>query len=301
MDVVFIVRYNEDDMVSIKPLAPLICTVSSIVFLIVGAVGIVAIMKRMGKPDVLNAEMYTRIHRIAGWSFVAMFIGLFIYMLTRVMHYNDEFSSIVSIHLTLAIALLCLLAFKVSVPRFFPNLGKHLFLLGTGVYLVAFPMVLISGGYHIEKMLADEPYIYHDSFSKMIADENLGKQFLITKCATCHPLKTILLPRSENSWSEVIQRMLVLARPRISPDEAVQIQAYLVKHYVPKMPDITPNATLVQRHCLPCHMEIDIYRVQYNLHALKTVIRKMSTYDDKIVPPDKVDEIAEYIVKSQSR
>lgn len=288
-------------MERIKAIAPLLSTAASFLFLLVGAVAVVAMMLRMGRNAVSNPERYVRIHRVAGWSFAILFFGMFAYMLTRVVHYNDEFAPRIATHFTLAIVLSCLLAFKITVPRLFPNFGKHLFLLGSGVYVLAFPMVLISGGYHLEKMVTHEPYVYHDDFVLKLADDNLGKEFLVTKCTTCHTLAEVLKPRSEKAWREVIDRMLLLARPRLSSDEAAQILVYLNKYYSPRRMEITAGATLVERHCLPCHEATDIFKTPYNLVTWEAIIRKMSDLDDKIVPPDKVKQLAAFIVAAQKQ
>jgi hypothetical protein len=49
---------------------------------------------------------------------------------------------------------------KISVARIFPNLGRNIFFLGAGVYLLAFTLVLITAGYYVEKMLTDKAYVY---------------------------------------------------------------------------------------------------------------------------------------------
>lgn len=288
-------------MICLKEIAPLISTTVSFLFLFVGAVAIAAMMLRIGKADPSSPRLYTTIHRIAGWSFVALFAGMFLYMLTRVAHYNDEYSARITIHFSLAAALLCLLAIKIVVPRNFPYLGKHLFLLGSGVYVLAFPMVLISGGYHIEKIVTHEPYVYHDDFVKDFANDDLGKEFLINKCSTCHVLQQILKPRSGKAWEEVINRMVLLAKPRLSADEAGQILAYLEKHYAPKRVEVSAGASPIERHCFPCHAADEIYKASYSLVAWKAIIRKMSTYDGEIVPIDKVDQIAASLATAQRK
>lgn len=288
-------------MESIKAIAPLLSTAVSLLFLLVGAVAVLAMLLRMGRDGVSNPERYVRIHRIAGWSFATLFFGMFAYMLTRVVHYSDEFAPRIATHFTLAIVLACLLAFKTAIPRLFPNFRKHLFLLGSGAYVLAFPMVLISGGYHLEKIIASEPYVYHDDFILKFADDNLGKEFLVTKCATCHPLADVLKPRGEKAWGQVIDRMLLLARPRLSSDQASQILVYLIKHYGPRKMEHPADASLVDKHCLPCHEASEVFKTPYNLVTWEAIIGKMSEMDDRIVPPDKVNQIAAFITAAQKR
>lgn len=285
----------------IGAIGPFLSTTASLILLLIGAVCLYTMMARMGKKEILNPDVYTRVHRIAGWSFAAFFVALFIYMVVRVTHYTDDFASRITLHVTLAIGMLCLLAIKISIPRIFPNLGKNLFLLGTGVYLLAFPMVLITAGYHIEKLIFNEPYVYHGDFDKDFADERLGKEFLIMKCSVCHVLETILKPRSEAAWGKVMNRMVLLSQPRISDGEASQIMAYVTRNYIPKPIEVSARAGLIERHCLPCHQAKDIYKTPYNLVVWKVIIKKMNELDEKIVPLNKIDEIAAYLVKTQAR
>lgn len=286
-------------MISSGAIGPFFSTAASLLFLGLGAVAVFTMMARMGKADLSSPDTYTKIHRISGWSFIVVFVGVFTYMLTRLSNYTEEFTARISIHLTLAIALICLLAIKISIARYFPNLGKKLFAFGVGVYLLAFPMVLITAGYHMIKLITREPYVYHGDYNRIFADERLGKEFLITKCSTCHVLHTILKPRSEKAWGNIVNRMVVLAQPRISPGEANQILAYLRKNFVPRPIASPEKATLIEKHCLPCHEANEIYKTPHSLTAWKVIIRKMSDLDENIVPPDKVNEIAEHLLKSQ--
>jgi len=286
-------------MQSLGAIGPLFSTAAGLIFLIMGAVAVYTMMARMGKKELSRPDLYTKIHHIAGWSFTTLFAVIFMYMMTRAANYHEEFGARITFHFTLAIALFCLLAIKISVPRVFPNLGKNLFSLGAGVYLLAFPMVIITAGYHLEKLITREPYVYHGAFDKDFADERLGKEFLITKCSTCHVLETILKPRSEKAWGVIVNRMVDLAQPKIRAGEASQILAYLGKNFAPKQIKATAGASLIEIHCLPCHAEEDIYKTPYNLTAWKVIIRKMSGHDEKIVPPEKVNELAEYLTKGQ--
>ena len=95
--------------------------------------------------------------------------------------------------------------------------------------------------------------------------------------------------------------MVVLARPRISTGEASQILAYLGKNFLPGPIETAESASLIEKHCLPCHAATDIYKTPYSLIAWKVIIKKMSEYDENIVPSGKVNEIAEYLMKTQEK
>ena len=70
-------------MESIRAIGPLFSTATSLIFLVIGAVAVYTMMAKMGIKDVSRPEVYTKIHRIAGWSFTTLFVGIFIYMIIR--------------------------------------------------------------------------------------------------------------------------------------------------------------------------------------------------------------------------
>ena len=104
-------------MKSLGAIGPFFSTLMSFIFLLTGALALYTMMARMGQKTVSRPDVYTKIHRIAGWSFATLFVGFFIYMMTRLANYTDEFTARITFHFTLAIALLCLLAMKISVVK----------------------------------------------------------------------------------------------------------------------------------------------------------------------------------------
>jgi hypothetical protein len=93
--------------------------------------------------------------------------------------------------------------------------------------------------------------------------------------------------------------MVELAQPKISTGEGSQILSYLAKNFNPKRIETPASASLVEKHCLPCHAATEIYKTPHSLIAWKVIIKKMSELDENIVPPDKMNKIAEYLMKNQ--
>jgi hypothetical protein len=132
-------------------------------------------------------------------------------------------------------------------------------------------------------------------------DERLGKELFIDKCATCHMLERIMQPRSVQSWETVVNEMVSLASPRITLDEAGQILHYLTLTHVPRTKEIPVEATLTQRHCLPCHEPAELFTKRYNRAGWAEIVRKMHKYDPDIVPLEKTDEIVDFLLKNQDK
>jgi len=210
---------------------PEMSTIVSIIFLVLGAVAVWTMMMKVGRQSPSHTLLI--IHRVAGWSFALAFAVMTVVMIERMTRHWEELSSLTTIHGTLAVTLLLLLTLKLVIPRFFPGLAKHLFLLGISTFLFAFTLVGISAGYYLVLKIRKLPYISHNDLTNTELDAQLGKQFLIVKCATCHPLKDILTNKSPEEWEKSINRMVKVSAPQVTPGEARQILYFLVTEYGP--------------------------------------------------------------------
>ena len=280
-------------------MSPLSSTIVSTLFLIFGAAAVFSMLYLLGSNKSINPQRLKVIHKVSGWIFVLLFILMFITMIGRIEEYWEESPVRITLHVALAVALFFLLLTKILIPRFFPKLGKHLFTLGISVYLSGFILVAITAGYYVIWTFRANPYISHTSLDDHILDERMGKELFITKCSTCHALDSIMAFRSVESWEEIINRMVEFAEPRIKPDEGKQILHYLVQTHVPRVIEGPEDASLVEKHCLPCHDPFDIYRKNYSRQGWSEIVSQMNTYDQEIVPEDKIEDIVEYLLENQ--
>lgn len=278
---------------------PLINTILSGLFLILGAVAVFAMMSVMGKRETPNQKAYARIHRYMGWIFAAVYIFMAVIMLLRMDQYWEEPSSRVNLHISLAVLLFMLLLIKILIPRLFPKMRKHMFSFGIGVFITAFIMVMSTGGYYAVRKIEKLPYISHAELSQHMLDLELGRELFIQECSSCHMLKEIMLPRSPESWEQVVNEMVALADPRISSAEAGQILHYLTRTHVPEKMPLQKEANSVEQHCLPCHEAKMIYDQRYSRKGWEEVVKKMHEYDPDLVPLDKIDQIVDYLMENQ--
>lgn len=281
-------------------MGPLVSSIVSGIFLVAGAVALYTMLSIQGGRKVSNPKLFVLIHKAAGWLFVLSFVVMFVFMLERIEDYWEESAARIALHVTLAVALFLLLAIKVLLAKYFKGLSKNLFPVGILVYLMAFTLVGITGGYYLMRLLSKTPYISHARLAERMYDERLGKELFITKCSTCHSLDRIMQPRSIASWEKVVNDMVAIADPRIKPDEAEQILYYLTQTHVPKAYEGTAEASLVDTHCLPCHNAQDIYMNHYNRTGWMEIVQQMNKYDPEIVPADKIGEIVDYLLQNQA-
>ncbi len=217
-------------------MSPQMSTIVSILFLVLGTAAVWTMMMRLGRQSPSRTLLI--IHRVAGWSFALSFLVMTTVMIERMTRHWEQLSALTTVHGTLAVTLLLLLTLKLVIPRFFPGFVKHLFLLGFSTFLLAFTLVGISAGYYLVLKIRKIPYISHNDLSNTELDAQRGKQFLIVKCATCHIVKDILSNNnSPEEWEIIVNRMVKLAAPQITPGEARQIIYFLATEYGPRNGD----------------------------------------------------------------
>lgn len=214
----------------VDSMSPDVSTFFSILLLALGAVAVGSMMIRFGRQS--TDQRLVVIHRAAGWALVLAFFVMVLVMTERMTRHWEPLSALTTVHATLAVAMLFLLFVKVLIPRFFPGLAQHLFTIGISVFLMAFTLVGISAGYYLALKIRHIPYISHDDLLNTEVDAQRGKHFLIVKCSTCHVVRDILsATNTPQEWEKIVNRMVRLATPQITPGEARQIIYFLSTEY----------------------------------------------------------------------
>ena len=278
-------------------MSPALSTAITALFLVSGAIAIWSMMVLLGRQERSQRMPYRTIHSASGWICSLLFLLMFVTMFGRLEDFWEESPPRVAIHFALAIGCLFLLVLKVGVARYCKGMGKNLFALGTGIYLLAFPMAILTGSYYVLRVLEGAPYISHAELPEL-NEEAIGKALLIHKCANCHLLSSILHPRTSKQWEVIMTRMVALARPQIRPNEARQVLHFLVLNY--GRSDVAPGGTtLFDRHCAPCHEIKYLEGKQFDRKGWEDVIRRMHERDPETVPLEKTREIVDYFLNLQ--
>jgi ferredoxin-NADP reductase len=93
-------------------------------------------------------RLWTRIHRAAGYAFIALFAVLCYFMLLRVKGWSDELSTRLILHMGLALSLAPLLFVKVIVARYQKAARGLLTAVGIGIFAIAFTLVALNVSIH---------------------------------------------------------------------------------------------------------------------------------------------------------
>lgn len=91
-----------------------------------------------------NIQRWTQVHRIVGYTFIALFAILCYFMLLRIKGMPDELPPRLILHIGLALTLVPLLVVKVIVARFQKSALGLLQALGIAVFAIAFTLVALN-------------------------------------------------------------------------------------------------------------------------------------------------------------
>ena len=91
-----------------------------------------------------RSRLWTQVHRMTGYAFIALFIILSYFMFLRLKGWSDELSPRLILHMVLALSLAPLLLVKVIVARYRKAERVLLMTLGTAILTIAFSLVAIN-------------------------------------------------------------------------------------------------------------------------------------------------------------
>jgi hypothetical protein len=203
------------------------------------------------------------LHRVMGYSFVAIYIVMMIRMVPRMWEYEVEIPPRTVAHIALGMSIGFILLLKISIMRFFRHLEEWMPYLGTLLLLCTVLLIGLSlpftfrehmmqarvagGGIYSSENLERVRRVLAEAGLPPEAEEHklatvhgldVGRTLMLDKCLRCHDLKTILArPRTPSDWLSTISRMAerpALFKP-ISQEDQWHIGAYLIA--------ITPEIT----------------------------------------------------------
>ena len=95
-----------------------------------------------------RSGLWTQVHRVTGYAFIALFVILSYFMLLRLKGWSDELSPRLILHMVLALSLAPLLLVKVIVARYRKAERDLLMALGIGIFTIAFSLVTLNLSIH---------------------------------------------------------------------------------------------------------------------------------------------------------
>ena len=207
-------------------------------------------------------RMWTRIHRVVGLSFVAIYITMMFYMIPRLWEYQVELPARTVIHAVAAIIIGVLLMTKLAIIRLFPHFMGALPGLGLGLLINTVVLGTLSLPYavrahnlsgdtlsvqnleRVRNVLIGLPLPADVDAAALATPQRLadGRDVLARKCTVCHDMRTIIAkPRSGPGWFNIVVRMA--EKPLIMGDSLDDRDIPLVTAYLIAItPDMQQSA-----------------------------------------------------------
>lgn len=263
-----------------------VCGSLSVLFLISGLFSVLSMIYVMGRKGE-GRQKAVLFHRISGWIFTVLFAVIFGGMLLRVRQNFRPLDFQTNLHIALALALVGLICIKALIPRLAPRLSSHMFNLGLGVFTLSSVMVGTVGYPGVIKMTRDQPAIRAITLDRRLADPDLGRRVFVDKCPACHALREIARPRPGAEWETIMNRMLDLAAPRITPEESEATLAFVLENFLPI--SRADSAEPIEKHCLVCHQSSEIFGTSRTRDDWRTIVQRMNELSPEHVPASQVN------------
>ncbi|MFH1008864.1 MAG: DUF6529 family protein [Candidatus Latescibacterota bacterium] len=289
---------------------PEITSLIGALLVFVGACTMLLMLELRGNPrEGTTHQRLTRAHRILGYLFVALFFLMLFLMLRKAGSYQEEFSPRAILHIVFASILIPLLIIKILIVRRFRRLGTHLFALGIVIFVTAFALNSITAGYYFLHR-SDIQYVALSEGDTLVLDEEMGRLLVSQKCGKCHTLERVFRSfKSEERWTQSVNRMAVIDAPNIRDFDAKQMIHYLVKQQEIRKalqattPDIAAETgrTLVGQKCTTCHTLDRVYEASKTQQEWAATLGRMVGYmgSPESLTPEEKDAISEFLANEE--
>jgi mono/diheme cytochrome c family protein len=285
-------------------MAPLVNSIIALLFLSIGAAATLLMLEVRGNPN-KSAEIRKLItaHKIFGYLFVSIFLFMVVVMIRKVALYQEELSPRAIIHIIMGIALLPMIFLKILIVRRHKSLAADLLGLGKFIFLAAFILTGITGGYYFLHR-SDVRYISLSESDTAVLDENIGRMLVQKKCAKCHTLERVFRStKSKVGWTRTINRMAGMDEFNIRDFDIKQIIHFLVRQQKKRhgaderRTSLEIGKKLVDRKCILCHNLERVYNASKTKEAwIETINRMFDTMGDKeFLKEDEKEQIIDYL------
>ncbi len=271
---------------------PIITSTVGLIATLTGACAMLLMLELRGAPDKdsKTSQRLLKAHRITGYIFIALFFVILAIMFAKVGAYQEKFSPRTILHIALGLLLIPLLTIKILIIRRFKRLGTQVPGLGLTVFLALFLLNSMTAGYYFLHQSDPPPAL----LSKEGPQQTPGQHLVSVKCVQCHTLERVFKSfKSEQVWTDTVQRMAVMNAPNISDLEAEQIIHYLISQQRrrEKLTAAAQDAqeskenmgkTSVSKKCVVCHTLEQVYKAKKNRSEWTGTVERMMRYSDRM-------------------
>ncbi len=255
---------------------------AALLLTVVGSVAVLIMLDLKGRPvDRKHTKTLINAHKLLGVAFITILTAMFYVMVVKVANYQEEITARAVVHITLALTLIPLITIKLLIVRYFKLMTNYLSVLGSLILILTCVLAALTGGYYF----LHRSDIRYTSISKIdtgILDEETGRFFLFKKCIKCHTLERVFRAlKTQQEWSETVNRMAVVDTPNIKPFEVKQVIHFLVKQQkrrtdrAPKTAGIDIGRALLVKKCTICHNLDRVFQTEKTKVKWQATIERM--------------------------
>jgi mono/diheme cytochrome c family protein len=228
-------------------------------------------------------------HKVTGYIFIVLFLAILMIMLSKVGLYQDELSPRTILHISLALLVIPLLAYKILIIRRFKRFENQVPGIGLAVFLAFFLLNSIGAGYYFIHESDIAQLTLSEKDAKML-DEQKGQKLVAQKCGKCHSLERIFKAlKDDQGWTETVTRMVAFDQPNISEEQGKQILNYLISQQKRREKLIATTSEvggkegkiLIEQKCSHCHGLDRIYLAKKTPEEWAELVDNMVGYSEQ--------------------
>jgi cytochrome c2 len=292
---------------------PLLNSLLGLLAVVSAACTLVFMLELRGNPRETKEsnQLLIQAHRLVGWISVGLVLVLLLLMLAKVAQYQDEFSPRILLHTALGILLIPLVALKIFLVKRFKRLGTLVPGFGLGLFLVLFLLYSLTGGYYFLHKSATAEVALTASDTEVL-DAAIGRHLVMQKCTKCHTLERVFRAvKTEQGWTQTINRMAAIDAPNIRDFDAKQIIHYLMvqqnqrQELAVELHDLDREIgrTLFSQKCSLCHSLDRAYLSEKNSQEWTGILDRMISHakDPDFLNDEEKDILIQFLSTRKDR
>ncbi|MCW5202315.1 hypothetical protein VU13_00460 [Desulfobulbus sp. US5] len=293
-------------------MSPIMTSIAGLAATLTGACAMLLMLELRGNPredSKVNQRLITA-HKVTGYIFIAFFIAILAVMLSKAGTYQEEFSPRTILHISLALLVIPLLFFKILIIRRFKRFEKQVPGIGLAVFLALFLLNSMTAGYYFLHQ-SDIGELSLPEEDAAVLNKNKEQKLVVQKCGKCHTLERVFKAlKSDQDWTETVNRMISFDSPNISEAQGQQILNYLINQQQRRENLVTegPRAqgkigrNMVEQKCSFCHGLDRIYMAEKKPEEWVQTVEKMIGYSEQadFMSPQEKEAILEFLFSRSS-
>ncbi len=271
---------------------PIITSLSGLIATLTGAIALLLMLELRGNPgkDSTTNQRLVMAHKVTGYIFIVFFLVILAIMLSKVEASQDEFSPRTILHISLALLIVPLLAFKILIIRRFRRFEHYVPGIGIAVFLAFFLLNTMTAGYYF---IHGSPTLYPLGLTEgdaIVLDEQKGQKLVAQKCGKCHTLERIFKSlKTDQGWTETVNRMVAFDAPNITEGQGKHILHYLINQQK-RREQLVATASgakekagqkLIEQKCSYCHGLDRIFLARKTPNEWAELVDNMAGYSEQ--------------------